>query len=410
MIIESVDLIYVDAKANNNKWWKADLLETGEVVCNWGRVGAKSGQSKTFYGGKKFLTKKAKEKIRKGYVEQHTVKSTTKTIPVDVTRVAKTQIKTSSPTLDKLVDRLIRFNIHQITSHSQISFDGGIFQTPLGVVTPQGITKASGILSNIFENVSNPTSDYYYDLVSEYLKIIPQRVGKSVKGFVAESFSTSDGLEKQKELLESLEVSYKLIEQQSNDTGQDEKLFDVSLGELKDDVIYKRLESTFYKTKKAIHNYGNIKIANIYSVNIGDMAASFDSDKIGNIREYYHGTNIANCLSILKSGLRISPPTTASVAGKMFGNGIYGANSSSKSLGYSLGRWGQGKSNSGAWLFVCDFAMGKTYKPTGIIKNPPKGFHSVSALSSICKRLHNDEFIVYKNNQVNIKYLIECSV
>ena len=180
---------------------------------------------------------------------------------------------------------------------------------------------------------------------------------------------------------------------------------------LDDHNIAEGLKKQFYDTKKSMHNYGNIKVKNIYSVDVRNMSDNFDSKKWGNVQQFYHGTSIANCLSIIKSGLKVSPPSTAAIAGKMFGNGIYGANSSSKSLGYSLGRWGQGRSSDGAWLLICDFAMGKTDYTTGGWQSsyPKRGFDSVSALSKNTS-LYNDEFIVYHNDQVNIRYLIECSV
>ena len=65
--IKTIDLIYVDAKANNNKWWRAELSDNDDVVCNWGRVGAPNGQVKTFCGaGESFMEKKANEKKKKG--------------------------------------------------------------------------------------------------------------------------------------------------------------------------------------------------------------------------------------------------------------------------------------------------------------------------------------------------------
>ena len=80
-------------------------------------------------------------------------------------------------------------------------------------------------------------------------------------------------------------------------------------------------------------------MVNVFKVKIHDMAAAFNPD---NVKEVFHGTSEANNLSILKSGLRVSPPATAAIAGKMFGNGVYGAINSSKSLGYTYGNWGQG--------------------------------------------------------------------
>jgi poly [ADP-ribose] polymerase len=143
----------------------------------------------------------------------------------------------------------------------------------------------------------------------------------------------------------------------------------------------------------------------MFSVKVHEMDKNFDT-KLGNVTEVYHGTSQANLLSILKSGLKTSPPSSAYIAGKMFGNGIYGAINSSKSLGYTFGRWGGSQGDSG-WLFVCDFAMGKIHEPHGTCSRPAAGCDSVWAKSHKCG-LNHDELIVYRNNQVNIRYLLEC--
>src|SRR5581483_2999812 len=158
------------------------------------------------------------------------------------------------------------------------------------------------------------------------------------------------------------------------------------------DNEYDRLVSYYQKSMKAMHGYNHIKVRQIFKVKIHEMDKAFDT-KLGNITEVYHGTSQANLLSILKSGLKVSPPSTAYIAGKMFGNGIYGAINSSKSLGYTFGRWGGATADSG-WLFVCGFAMGKIYEPTGHCHQPAAGYDSVWARSNKCN-LYHDELIVY---------------
>jgi len=312
---------------------------------------------------------------------------------------------------------LIKANIHQITSNTNIKFDAGtgVFQTPLGIVTLEGIKEASAILDELYDHLKNK-GDGFYTQVNEYLKIVPQKVGRNVKEFIDSTFSSADDIRKQKDLLDSLEVSFNTFKSATKDTTtssddvkvEQEKVFDVDIEVLEDKKEYKRLEDNFYATKKSMHNYSNVKVKQIYTVKLGEMDRNFDKEKWGNVQEFYHGTGIANCLSIMKSGLKTAPPSSAHIAGKMFGNGIYGANCASKSLGYSLGRWGQGRSNDGAWLFVCDFAMGKEDFVRTTCRKPKSGCDSVSALARNTS-LYNDEFIVYKNAQVNIKYLIECS-
>jgi poly [ADP-ribose] polymerase len=279
------------------------------------------------------------------------------------------------------------------------------------VVTQEGITEANDILADINRIIGQAGSPKFYNRVNEFLRIVPQNVGRTVKGFINENFSTPEGIKRQLDLLQSLEVSYQTMQSQqpaAKTEGVIEKVFDVGVKLLEDQIEYERLKKHFYDSKRSIHNYSNVHVANIYEVDIRSMTQAFDKDNVGNHREYYHGTNIANCLSIFKSGLKVRPPSSAAIAGSLFGGGCYGADCSSKSLGYSLGRWGQGSSKDGAWLFICDFAMGRGFEPSTYgIKGIPVGYDSCIAWAKKTG-LHNNEFIVYKDHQVKIKYLIEC--
>jgi hypothetical protein len=153
-----------------------------------------------------------------------------------------------------------------------------------------------------------------------------------------------------------------------------------------------------------MHNYGHVKVRQVYTVNIHAMTNGYESKTVPH-QEVFHGTSQANCLSILKSGLKTSPPSTAAIAGKMFGNGIYGAINSSKSLGYSLNRWGQGGVGDAGWLFICQFAMGRT-KVVHSSCGKPSDYDSIWAKAG--QGLYNDELIVYRNSQVKITHLLEC--
>lgn len=416
-IVEKIRLILVDTIENKNRFWNADLYSDDRVYCNWGRVGATIGQSKTFSGGKRYLDKQVASKKRKGYVESQTIQENeTKVVSNDLSSVVKKELQFSSPLLEKLVDRLVKANIHQITSNTKITYNNtsGLFSTPLGVVTIEGINRAKIILDDVSNNLHRSKTSEFYNLVNQYLMIVPQKVGKSLQLFVDNNFASKENIADQKDILDALEVSYKTINSQTHKPNvsveqKEEKLFDVTIHLLENKKEYDRLVKNFENSKKSIHHYDNIKVKNIYTVNLGQMSATFNRGGWGNVKEYYHGSNLGNILSILKDGLKIRPPSTARKAGSLFGSGIYGADSSSKSLGYSLGRWGQGRSNDGAWLFVCDFAMGKTYMADsyGGGRYPVNGYDSTTALASKTN-LFNNEYIVYKNEQVNIKYLIEC--
>jgi hypothetical protein len=365
--------------------------------------------------GESYLMKKKAEKLgdKKGYTEFRGIDASTPAQaakPVAQTQlreIAKSQLlKTSHPTLDALIDRLVKANVHKITSSTNIVLNDatGLFQTPLGIVGPDAIRDARDILADTIPFVQNGRYGKPLDrLVSQYLRLIPQDIG--MKFDVRMILPDMAAIQKQGDLLDALDASCKTIFQAkpvANTTTQAEQVFQVDL-DVETGNEASRLEEWFEKSKKSSHGYDRIKIRNIFKVKIHDMERAFVG---GNITEVFHGTSEANCLSILKSGLQTSPPSTARIAGKMWGNGIYGAINSSKSLGYTYGKWGQTTGESG-WLIICKFAMGKIYYPTNRCNQPASGYDSVWARAKETG-LYHDELIVYSNNRATATHLLEC--
>lgn len=416
-IKEQVKLIFSEAEENKNKVWIGILYDNNDVETQWGRVG-NSLQSKRFNGvGRHYLLKKKDEKIKKGYTELHvveTVANSTKTVAnSSLHTVAKRDIIVSSPELTKLIDRLVKSNIHTIVSSTSIQYNDttGLFSTPLGVVTQHAIDEARDLLAEIKLNYADETK--LKKLTSSYLRFIPHAIG--MKFNVHAIFPNADeAIQKELNILDSLQASFDasqtpVIKPDAKPESPD-AVFKVSLDAVPvGSPEYKMCAEFFAKTNKAQHGYQNLRIGGAYKVDINHMSSNFDDQKVGNHTQVWHGSSEANLLSILKHGLKTAPPSTAYIAGKMFGNGIYGSETASKSLGYTMGRWGGSTSSSG-WLFICDFAMGKQYHPKHSMQKIPAGFDSCWALPGNGPNgcgLANDELIVYRDRQVNIKYLLE---
>lgn len=420
-LIKEVKLVFADVTDNHNKVWYGRLFDNGDCETLWGRIGYDL-QSKSFPGaGDSFLIKKQKEKERKGYTELKTVSNVTASLNTgnttvrnsDLQQIARAQlIKSSNPTLERLIKRFVDANVHKITSNTQITYNSttGLFATPLGIVTMEGLTDARNLLAQIAPHVRSRQFNANTDaLLSRYLRLIPQHLGMG--RFSAQTVIPDDNaLQKQNDLIDSLESSYQATlsapATPNQPTKNQEQVFKVDLDVLTDFAERARLERYFETSKKRMHGYDNVRVKEIFKVTIHDMANTF-AKQLTPIKEVFHGTSQANCLSILKSGLKVSPPSTAAIAGKMFGNGIYGAINSTKSLGYTYGRWGQGGVGDAGWLFICDFSMGNIYSTNdSLYSGAPRGYDSVWAKAGYS--LQNDELIVYRNNQVNIRYLLEC--
>lgn len=420
-LIETVKLVCYSIEKNHKKQWIGELYDDDTVITRWGIVG-ETQSSKTFpNAGVTFLRKKEHEKLRpKKDKESYTkVLNADGDAPVggapisqnvsNLQAIAREQLAKKHPMLTALIDRLVSANVHNITSQTSLTYNSstGLFQTPLGPIRQEGIDQARNLLVEIKKCLVTKCRSLP-KLVSDYCRIIPQHVG--YKFTVQSVFPDLDAVEKQSDVLDSLEATLKAMVKTptpapDSKTPEIEKVFEVDLDVLTDAQEQRRLEDYYHKSMKSMHGYGHVKIRSMYSVNIHEMTKAFDT-KLGNAVEVYHGTSQANLLSILKSGLKTSPPSTAFIAGKMWGNGVYGAINSSKSLGYTFGRWGGSRGESG-WLFVCDFAMGKVYEPTSTCSHPPSGHDSIWAKAHKASLAH-DELIVYRNNQVKIKYLLEC--
>jgi hypothetical protein len=145
---------------------------------------------------------------------------------------------------------------------------------------------------------------------------------------------------------------------------------------------------------------------------------------------------LANYISILKMGLILRPDVIPGtyITGKMFGYGIYGANSFSKSFNYA----GADSQNPVACLFLAEFGLGNVSNrtqadyyvtkdslalggydsvlgmgqktPENVIVvdgvSVPQGTLITSPKSNQCSLLY-DEYIVYDERQVNLKYIVE---
>lgn len=409
MIKEKVRLVFSDLKNNSYKFWDGELYDDGRVVSVYGVVGAKNPQIND-YGvkGESFFRSKIREKERKGYTHAKVILDAPTSAPVSkasLADIALKQIKISDDSLKALITRLANSNVHKITSSTSISFDNGVFQTPLGIVTHDGISEARLLLDWFFKNIKKNKTDAFNERIDDYLKIIPRPKGGGLQ--YENIFPTTDAVQKESDVLDALENSVELALKPKDDTDStvEEKVFNLSMALVTDPKVIKRITDWYTSTNKAMHNYLNVKIRNIYEIDIVDYNKNFKSS-VGNIQEVWHGSSSANILSILKSGLQPSPPSTAAIAGKMFLNGVYGSKTSSKSLGYTLGRWGQSYGDSG-WLIVCEFIMGTPYYPTTYgIKSMPLGYDSCWALPNKTGLL-NDELIVYSSDQIKMKYLIE---
>lgn len=419
--VETRMFILTDVNANNNKFWEVSIDPGCTVTSRNGRVGS-AGQSRVLGSGRSLFESKIREKTKKGYREIDIVGAPTgkKVDAVQLATAAEEQIAQGNPVIADLVRQLARINRHQILAASggqmDLDLSTGVISTPVGVVTADNVSRARNLLGGFERYVLGKDFDdpAFVGTLEEYLMLVPQKVG-SRRGWHRDFITGLDSLTQQSALLDQLEASIEIAAQRMRDAektpGAIQKIFNVSMAVSEDGELRKRIQAFYDGGRKAAHAASKLKMSRIFDISLGDMAESYAKDgaQLGGVRELWHGTRAHNLLSILKSGL-IIPRENGSihVTGRMFGNGIYFSDQSTKSLNYAYGYWDGGAKDNRCYMFLADVAMGNPWHPdrTGSSVKPPAGHDSIFARGGR-DIVQNNEMIVFRTSQVNLKYLVE---
>lgn len=416
-------LIFVDAKGNKNKFYQLEMIgDTVEV--EYGRVGS-NPQKRSYSGGERTFNKKMNEKLKKGYTESKVNLEVIEEITGskgNMLDIAMEQITTDD--ISKLlIAELVKQNIHNITSNTKIKYDidTGYFKTALGIITQEGVEEAIELLTEIetFQDKMGKHSDAEYDkfvkLNEKYFSIIPTKI-QNLRDY-KNLLITNEKVESQMDICTALLNSLDIIEDEkakikAKDSGETiiyEKVFEASVLHLTDKVEYKRLEDYFHDSKNRRHGHGSYKISNIFRISLGEEEKNYRND-LDNQEELFHGTKVSNLLSILKSGLLMPKYSPGQSTGYMFGQGLYFASQSTKSLNYCDGMyWNNSKSQDKIYMFVADIAMGNYQVPSSSrSRKPDAGYDSYWAKPGK-SGISNDEMIIFENNQIKLKYILEIT-
>jgi len=445
-ILESKMYVAVDPTNNNNKFWKYERYstvitedgETGDLKITWGRVGADHPESQLRTYTEKWLASKIREKTGKKppeipYTEVKILDAGGSSSPSaasgkslskeTVKKLAVDEIAGADPVLGALVRKLAEANRHELIAATggqmDIDLETGMVRTALGVVTGDNVKEARAILDKMIPFVSKgKTDDEKFagtgGLLSQYLRLVPQKTGRT-KGWHVDFID----LAAQTQLLDQLEASVELAEQRmkdaidnANKTPEAVKkpaVFGVKLKVLEDKTVIEKIKRIFNSNVSTRHDSYGLKPIRFYEVEIPHMAASFkaDGDKLGNIKLLWHGTRMFNVLSIMKRGFVLPHQlSTVQTTGAMYGPGLYFSAHSTKSLNYSYGYWDGGHRDKNCYMFLVDVAMGKEYIPSYSGNGKKPGYDSCWAKPGTSGVI-NDEQIVYRTSQANIRYLIE---
>ena len=330
--------------------------------------------------------------------------------------VAVKQIEHDSPETVKLIKYLAQQNVHNICSVTTMKYnvESGLFSTPCGIVTQDSIDEANALLVEIGDFVADEKygSKKFAETAGSYLMLIPQKVGRKLD--LEALFPDLSAVQQQKVILDSLQASLDQVKAENVPKAKkvktpEEKVFATKLTYLQDLDEVRRIKAKYRKTNQSRHACSHLKIKKIWNVDIESEREAYHNCSVGNIMELYHGTRVSNVLSILRGGLVIPPSSSSHVTGRMFNDGLYFSDQSTKSLNYAYGYWG-GKADSNCFMFLADVKMGRCYTPKSSYDGPfpKKGYDSVFAKAHV-SGVYNNEMIVYEKCQASLKYLIEFS-
>jgi len=397
-IANSLYLVMVNPNANNNKYYK--MIKNGDVFdVQFGRVGTTGYQTSQYPMSRWEST--LKSKLKKGYSDQTRLVSET-----TIKQKKKEYIDIPDTVIASIVARLQAMARQAISDNYIISSNK---------VTKAMVDEAQITLDNLIkaEDIS-----VFNKILVELFMIIPRKMGK-VKDYLAVTkIDIAKIIQREQDLLDVMSgqvVQETVTEEVPEDSPTHNQTILEAMGlriekttEEDEVLIKKNLGSNskkFYQAWKVI----NIKTQEKFDKFIHE-------NNIENNKLLWHGSRNENWWNIINAGLVLRP--SAAITGKMFGYGIYFALKAQKSIGYtSLGGsyWAGGNSNS-AFLSLYDVAYGKPYD----VHSFESKFHNLNyeKLQESCKganclhahagsMLRNDEIIVYKEDQITIKYLVE---
>ena len=436
--VEEITLIRVDTQNNNNKFYHVQLLDNNDVVTEWGRVGS-SGATKTYSNlGKGGYDAIVKSKISKGYTKTKIVASATGTSTVsndELKEVAARQLSIKpNREINKLVDKLVALNKHNLMQKSggliQVNFNGQI-TTPLGLIDREALTEADVLLQEL-NQPDNQKGPAHAKLVEKYLTLVPQKV-PAQRGWENSFLIDDEAINQQKTLVDQLNASLDWYDAQKQLSAVEEK----DIHEMNKDLFrmklqpvsrwssqFRQINKYFQSTKNSSHSWSyRLRLLNVYEVQ--DIKGANDYKQAvtqyGNVKELWHGTDAANILSILTKGYFVPKRTDGvRITGRMFGDGVYFSDQSTKSLNYATGYWNGKRTQENCFMLLNDVVMGHEFRPaywnkdsvqhsrTGVGRSG-KPYQSINVQGGTCGVVNN-EMIVWNTEQISIKYLCEFGV
>jgi poly [ADP-ribose] polymerase len=393
-------LVMVTSDENHNKFYRM-IPEGDNFSVQYGRVGNSYVATDSY--PIHLWDKKLNEKLKKGYIDQTRLVATP-----TIAKKDKQYCDIAIKTIADIVARLQAFARQAIADNYTITSSK---------VTQIMIDEAQDMINRL--NLTDNKQREFNNILLDLFRTIPRKMDKVVNYLAYEDEDYRRILQREQDLLDVMRGQ---VVQQELDV--DDKDTSVQAKQTLLEALGLQIFEVGNDDKSIIKSkLGELqpKFSNAWKIVNGKTQKNFDefvvSNKIDNKQLFWHGSKNENWWSIINSGLVLRP--NASITGKMFGEGIYFAPSAKKSFGYtsySGSYWARGTSHQ-AFMSLFDVAYGKpydvythgdffrfNYERLQQVKTGANCLHAHAG-----QMLYNDEIVIYKENQITVKYLVELS-
>jgi poly [ADP-ribose] polymerase len=389
--------------ANNNKYYNC-FPEGDQFRVEYGRVDAT--KTTAYYPMSKWNSQIA-SKLKKGYQ--------------DVTDLKKDLVEEISSTnpespYREIENEAVRLIVEKLQSLARDTIRKN-YTVKASAVTQDMVDAAQKIIDELANN--SATVDEFNANLLKLFTVIPRKMGDVRNYLTDKTDDFSKIITKEQDLLDVMRGQI-YVKPEIEPITTTEKKQQTILEEL--GLVMEETTRDDVALIKTLMNESADKFRKAWRVTNLKTQERFDKfvkeNGIKDTRLLFHGSRSENFWSIMKTGL-VLRPTNAVITGKMFGYGVYYAPKCAKSIGYtslSGSYWAHGGNNT-AYMAIFDVAYGTPYdvynfdsKYYNLDYNKLQQFKSgANCLHAHADRgmLRNDEIVVYKEDQMTIKYLIE---
>lgn len=402
MEIRPTYLIMTTAE-NNNKYYNM-FPEGSNFRVEYGRIDV-TKTTKTYPISRWNST--ISSKLKKGYVDV-----------TDLKKDLVEEISSANPenSYKEIENAAVRAIVEKLQSLARETIQKN-YTIKASAVTQDMVDAAQKIIDTLANSCS--TVEEFNDNLLKLFTVIPRKMGNVRDYLASQQEDFAKIISKEQDLLDVMRGQIYIKPENES----------VETVEKKQQTILEELGLEMEETTaddvaliKALMNESAGKFRKAWRVKNLKTQERFDKfvaeNDIKDTRLFFHGSRSENFWSILKTGL-VLRPTNAVITGKMLGYGCYFAPKCAKSIGYtslSGSYWASGSDRT-AYMAIFDVAYGVPYdvyqfdsKYYSLDYNKLQQFKpGANCVHAHADRgmLRNDEVVVYKEDQMTIKYLIE---